>query len=130
MRRASALRWPWLANGSVPPEDSIRMSDQITPVLIWTEAIFCTLMLISSRLNQERLRRITAFSLTSMTVGKRKLPFVHRLAWNASIVLLRSMNFLHRAGKLIVHAASMRQVQASSSQGALFEIRAFGLYDF
>src|SRR5204863_1514138 len=101
MRRASALRWPWLANGSVPPEDSIRMSDQISPVLIWTEAIFCTLMLISSRLNQERLRRTTAFSLTSMTVGKRKLPFVHRLAWNASIVLLRSMSFFHRVGKRI-----------------------------
>src|SRR2546429_4646955 len=58
-------------------------------------------MLISSRLNQERLRRTTAFSLTSMTVGKRKLPFVHRLAWNASIVLLRSLSFLHRAGKRI-----------------------------
>src|SRR5213595_900605 len=96
MRRASALRWPWLANGSVPPEDSIRMSDQISPVLIWTEAIFCTLMLISSRLNQERLRRTTAFSLTSMIVGKRKLPFVHRLAWNDSegIVLHHCVGFL------------------------------------
>src|SRR5205809_4257180 len=59
------------------------------------------LMLISSRLNQDRLRRTTAFSLTSMTVGKRKLPFVHRLAWNASIVLLRSMSFFHQAGKRI-----------------------------
>src|SRR6184192_2160593 len=58
-------------------------------------------MLISSRLNQDRLRRTTAFSLTSMTVGKRKLPFVHRLAWNASIVLLRSMSFFHQAGKRI-----------------------------
>ena len=33
MRMASPLVWPWLLRGSVPPLDSIRMSDQITPVL-------------------------------------------------------------------------------------------------
>jgi hypothetical protein len=37
-------------------------------------------MLISSRLNQDALCRTTDLSLISMTVGKSRLPFVHRLA--------------------------------------------------
>ena len=47
------------------------MVDQISPVLIWTDATFWMLMLISSLLNHDRLRRITALSVTSMMVGKR-----------------------------------------------------------
>jgi len=31
MRTASALRWPWLVIGSVPPVESMRISDQIIP---------------------------------------------------------------------------------------------------
>jgi len=42
------------------------------------------LMLISSRLNHDRLCRIIDRSVTSMTVRKRKLPRVHRLALNVS----------------------------------------------
>src|ERR1051325_11018218 len=84
MRCASPLRCPWLANGSVPPEDSIKTSDQIRPVLMWTEATFGRAMLISSRLSHERLRRTMAVSVTSMTVGNKKLPRVQRLAWNVS----------------------------------------------
>jgi hypothetical protein len=38
------------------------------------------LMLISSRLNHDRLCRMTALSVTSIIVGKRKLPRVNRLA--------------------------------------------------
>jgi hypothetical protein len=38
------------------------------------------LKLISSRVNHDRLRIVTAFSLTSITVGNRKFPRVHRLA--------------------------------------------------
>ena len=45
-----------------------------------TEATLLMLMLISSWLNQERLRRVTDLSVTSIYVGKRKLPRVHRLA--------------------------------------------------
>ena len=58
--------------------------DQIRPVWICTDATFWMLMLISSLLNHDRLRRITALSETSMMVGKRWLPAVHRLAWNVS----------------------------------------------
>ena len=73
---------------SLPPEDSIKISDHRMPVLMWTEATLWMLMLISSTLNQERLRRITAFSVTSMRVAKSKLPFVHRLAWNISDAMI------------------------------------------
>lgn len=45
--------------------------DQIRPVLICTDATFWMLMLISSLLNHDRLRRITALSETSIMVGKR-----------------------------------------------------------
>jgi hypothetical protein len=38
------------------------------------------LMLISSRLNHDRLCRVTAWSVTAIIVGKRKLPRVNRLA--------------------------------------------------
>src|SRR5208283_3455115 len=71
MRWASALVWPWLASGSVPPLDSIRMSDHQMPVLMWTDATLVMLILISSLLNHDRLCRMTALSVTSMTVGKR-----------------------------------------------------------
>jgi hypothetical protein len=46
------------------------------------------LMLISSRLNHERLWRTTAMSVTSMTVGNRKFPRVHRLALNVSDAMM------------------------------------------
>ena len=39
------------------------MSDQIIPVLIWTEATLLIVIDISSWLNQDRLRRVTALSL-------------------------------------------------------------------
>ena len=35
---ASALLWPWLTMGLLPPVESIRISDQSIPVLINTEA--------------------------------------------------------------------------------------------
>jgi hypothetical protein len=47
---------------------------------MWTDATLVMLMLISSRLNHDRLRRMTAWSVTSMTVGNRKFPRVQRLA--------------------------------------------------
>jgi hypothetical protein len=47
---------------------------------MWTEATLVMLMLISSWLIHERLRRITALSVTSMYVGKSRLPRVKRLA--------------------------------------------------
>src|SRR5262249_13784213 len=55
IRCASPLVCPWLASGSEPPEDSIKISDQTIPVLICTEATLLMLTLISSRLNHERL---------------------------------------------------------------------------
>jgi hypothetical protein len=50
------------------------------PVLMWTEATLLMLMLISSLLNHERLWRMTALSVTSITVGKKWFPLVQRLA--------------------------------------------------
>src|SRR5581483_957847 len=85
MRWASSLRWPWLWMGSVPPEDSMEISAQTKPVVMRTEATFCMVMLSSSTRNQWRLRRMTDNSLTSISVGNRKLPLVHRLAWNDSV---------------------------------------------
>jgi hypothetical protein len=51
---------------------------------MWTDATLLMLMLISSRLNHDRLCLTTALSVTSMIVRKRKLPRVHRLALNVS----------------------------------------------
>src|SRR3954454_13742296 len=68
----------------------MRMSDQIRPVLIWTEATFVMLTLSSSLLKSVRLRRVTALSLTSMYVGKNRLPLVHRLALKVSIAIRQS----------------------------------------
>jgi hypothetical protein len=45
------------------------------------------LMLISSWLSQERLRRVTDLSLTSMRVGNSRLPRVQRLAQKTSVVI-------------------------------------------
>src|SRR5882724_11672405 len=84
MRRASAFVWPWLASGSVPPLDSIRMSDQMIPVLMWTDATLEMLILISSLLNHDRLCRMTALSVTSMIVRNKWFPIVHRLALKIS----------------------------------------------
>ena len=53
----------------------MRMSDQNMPVLMWTEATRDIAMLISSRLNRERLRRVTALSVTSMRVGNKNCPW-------------------------------------------------------
>ena len=63
------------------------MSDQISPVLMWTEATLGRAMLISSRRNHDRLRRIIAVSVISMTVGNKKLPWVQRLAWKDSTAI-------------------------------------------
>ena len=64
MRCASALVWPWLASGSVPPEDSIRISDHTIPVLMCTDATLKMLMLISFLLNQVRLPTVAGWNLT------------------------------------------------------------------
>jgi len=58
----------------------MRISDQNMPVRMWTEATLVMLMDISSRLSHELLWRVTALSLTSILVGKKKLPRVQRLA--------------------------------------------------
>ena len=56
-------------NGSVPPVDSIRMVDQISPVSIRTLATRDSWMVNSFRENQERFRRVTAVWVTSMTLA-------------------------------------------------------------
>src|ERR1700685_1372491 len=70
--------------GSVPPVDSMRISDQNTPVEICTDATF-EIAMVSSLLPKKRdLIRLTRCGLTTSLVGKRKLPGVHRLAVKVS----------------------------------------------
>ena len=80
MRWASALRWPWLVMGSVPPVDSTTISDQNTPVEMWTDAIFDMAMLSSLLPNRRDFTRLTRCGLITSRVGKKKFPCVHRLA--------------------------------------------------
>src|SRR5271166_135882 len=84
MRCASALRWPWLVMGSVPPVDSITISDQKTPVEMCTEAIFDIAILSSLLPNNRDLTRLTRCGLMTSFVGNKKLPCVHRLAAKVS----------------------------------------------
>ncbi len=83
-RCASAFRCPWLVIGSVPPVDSITISDQTTPVLMWTDATFEIGMLSSFDPNSRDLVRITRCGLTTIRVGKKKLPCVQRDAAKVS----------------------------------------------
>src|ERR1043165_9701408 len=84
---ASALLWPWLRIGLLPPVESMHMSDQNTPVLICTDATL-VMGILSSELPKNRgLIRSTRSGPTSIRVGKRKLPRVHRLAWNTLLEL-------------------------------------------
>src|ERR1700733_6318175 len=80
MRWASAFLCPWLVIGSVPPLDSITISDQIIPVEICTEAT-CAMAMLSSLLPKKRgFTRLTCRGFTTIRVGKNKLPLVQRLA--------------------------------------------------
>src|ERR1700721_2850083 len=71
--------------GSVPPVDSIRISDQNTPVEICTEATFDMAMLSSLLPKKRDFTRLTRCGLTTSRVGNRKLPCVQRLALNVSV---------------------------------------------
>ena len=70
--------------GSVPPVDSITISDQNTPVEICTDAIFDIAMLSSLLPNIRDFTRDTRCGLTTSFVGKRKFPCVHLDAVNVS----------------------------------------------
>ena len=70
--------------GSVPPVDSITISDQNTPVEICTEAIFDIAMLSSFEPNSRDLIRITRSGLITSLVGNKKFPCVQRLAVKVS----------------------------------------------
>src|ERR1700687_936119 len=70
--------------GSVPPVDSMTISDQNTPVEIWTDAIFDMAILSSLLPNIRDLTRLTRCGLMASLVGKKKLPWVHRDAVKVS----------------------------------------------
>jgi hypothetical protein len=72
--------------GSAPPEESIRISDQIGPVEIWTEATLLMAMLSSVRPKKRGFTRVTCWGLTVIRVGKNRLPFVHLLAAKVSSI--------------------------------------------
>src|SRR6266480_3427256 len=93
MRCASRLRCPWLEIGLLPPEESIRMSDQNTPVEICTEATAGIAMLSCVLPNSRGLIRNTCSGLTTIRVGKKKFPRVKRLAVNVSALDVASAMF-------------------------------------
>src|SRR5437016_12953737 len=70
--------------GSVPPVDSMRISDQNTPVEMCTDATFDMAMLSSLLPNSRDFTRLTRCGLTTRRVGKKKLPWVQRLAEKVS----------------------------------------------
>src|SRR4051812_11846006 len=72
--------------GAVPPEESIRMFDQMTPVEICTDATLPRAMLSSLLPNRRDLTRLTCCGVTMMRTGKKRLPLVHRLAVKVSEV--------------------------------------------
>src|SRR5258706_8698083 len=70
--------------GSVPPLDSITMSDQKTPVEIFTDAT-CEIEILSSLLPNNRLfTRLTRSGPTTTHVGNHRFPLVQRLAVKVS----------------------------------------------
>src|SRR3954469_20323360 len=79
----------------------IRISDHSRPVLMCTDATLAMLTLISSRLNHDRLRRVTDLSVTSITVRNSRLPRVKRDAWNDSVGIRRALY-----GSALTHATS------------------------
>src|SRR5579864_2603697 len=70
--------------GSVPPVDSMTISAQKTPVEICTEATLEMGMLSSLEPKRRDLVRITRWGLTTILVGKKKLPRVQREAAKVS----------------------------------------------
>src|SRR6266496_3204349 len=70
--------------GSLPPEESITISDQIMPVVIFTEATWEMEMLSSVLPNKRDFTRLTRRRLTMIFVGKIRLPLVQRLALKVS----------------------------------------------
>jgi hypothetical protein len=73
--------------GLLPPVESMRISDQSIHVLIKTEATL-VMGILSSELPKNRgLIRNTRSGLTSIRVGKSKLPRVQRLALNTLLAV-------------------------------------------
>lgn len=71
---------PWLVIGSVPPVDSITISDQNTPVEMCTDAIFEIAILSSFDPKNRDFTLLTRCGLMTSLVGKKKFPCVHREA--------------------------------------------------
>ncbi len=70
--------------GSVPALDSIKMSDQMIPVEMCTDAT-CEMLMLSSLLPKNRgFIRDTRWGVTTTRVGNKRLPLVQRLAANVS----------------------------------------------
>src|SRR6202158_3715862 len=70
--------------GAVPPEESMRMLDQINPVEICTDATFPREVLSSLLPNRRDFIRLTCCGVTMMRTGKNRLPLVQRLAVKVS----------------------------------------------
>src|SRR5712692_5501936 len=70
--------------GSLPPEESMRIFDQISPVEIWTDATFPRAMLSSLLPNKRDFTRLTCCGVTMMRTGKNRLLLVQRLAVKVS----------------------------------------------
>src|SRR5436305_4401359 len=89
--------------GLDPPVESMRMVENISPVLMFTDATFCIAMLSSLEPMARGLIRRTRSGLTSITVGKNRFPDVQRLALKRSLMgLLHSPIFIHCASPEIL----------------------------
>src|SRR3982750_2457428 len=101
----------------------MRISDHSRPVLMCTDATLAMLTLISSRLNQDRLRRVTDLSLTSITVRNNRFPRVKRDAWNNSVGIRRALYGSRPAGapedwkRRIARKPRIRERQSAPEKG-------------
>src|SRR5690349_7094725 len=93
--------------GSVPPVDSIVISDQIIPVEISTDAT-CKIAMLSSVLPKRwRFTRLTCSGVTTIRVGKNTLPRVQRLAANVSPVDIGVVDIAFSEGACGSHRTAM-----------------------
>src|SRR5579859_2229700 len=98
--------------GLVPPAESMRMLEKISPVLMFTDATFCIAILSSFDPMARGLMRRTRSRLTSMTVGKSMFPAVQRLAVKRSLIG-RALQ-----GHIFIHSCCLLWAQHQPSHGA------------
>src|SRR5437764_12990513 len=110
--------------GLLPPVESMRMSDQNTPVLMSTDATLVMGILSSALPKNRGLIRKTRSGPTSIRVGKRKLPRVQRLALKTLLAVdvrgAVDMSLFYLEGAKWRSQCAFAGLLASASCNALF----------